>query len=300
MVAARNKADTRGGPSPSGGIRLVALDLDGVVWRGAQVLEGAREALHDVLRRGLDLRYVSNNSTAHRETISERLAAADLPAEVERVLTSGFACGTWLRRRLPEGSRVLVIGEKGLLRELREAGLEAYKVSEEAGALTEAVPLTETDAPAAVVVGMDRSFGHRALSTAQTAIRAGALYLATNTDATFPTPEGLLPGAGALVAAISTASQKEPVVVGKPSLALAEALTSVAGVRAEETLFVGDRLETDIAMGNAAKMVTALVLTGVTSEDDLRGSMASGGTARPDHVLNGLGELPALLDAICE
>jgi len=299
MVAARNKGDARVGASPSGGIRLVALDLDGVVWRGAQVLAGAREALHDVLRRDLDLRYVSNNSTAHRETISERLAAADLPAGVERVLTSGFACGNWLRRRLPEGSRVMVVGEKGLLRELREAGLDAYKVTDEPGVLTESVPPAETDAPAAVVVGMDRSFSHRALSTAQTAIRAGALYLATNTDATFPTPEGLLPGAGALVAAISTAAQKEPVVVGKPSLALAEALTDFTGVRAEEILFVGDRLETDIAMGSAAKMLTALVLTGVTSEEDLRASMAAGEAARPDHVLAGLGELPALLDAIC-
>ncbi|MBN1320962.1 MAG: HAD-IIA family hydrolase [Thermoleophilia bacterium] len=307
-----------GGTVSSGGsaIRAVALDLDGVVWRGSQVLPGAREALEDVLRRGLDLRYVSNNSTAHRETVSERLAGTGLPAGTERVLTSGFVTGRWLRDRLPAGSPVLVIGEDGLMRELREAGFAPYRAGEAAGAGADegiatgppagpgaggpAAPATDAAtraAPAAaVVVGMDRSFSYQALAAAQEAILGGALFVATNRDATFPTPNGVAPGAGSMVAAVATAAQREPVMMGKPGLALAETLAAVTGVAPAETVFVGDRLSTDIAMGREAGMVTVLVLTGITSETDLERARASGAGALPDHVLPGLTDLPRLLD----
>ena len=275
---------------PGGALRLVALDLDGVVWRGEELLPGAGEALADVVGRGLDLRYVSNNSTAHRETVSERLAAAGLPAGPERVLTSGFACGRWLRERLPEGSRVMVVGEEGLLRELQEAGFAAKHALGVAG---------KADAvPAAVVVGMDRSFTYRSLAAAQAAVLAGALYVATNDDATFPTTDGLAPGAGAIVAAISAATQREPVLVGKPGLALAEVLATVTGIPAEETLFIGDRLTTDVAMAKEAGMTAALVLTGVTTEEDLWRAEITREWVLPDHVLGSLEELPGLLDLL--
>jgi len=275
---------------PGGALRLVALDLDGVVWRGEELLPGAGEALADVVGRGLDLRYVSNNSTAHRETVSERLAAAGLPAGPERVLTSGFACGRWLRERLPEGSRVMVVGEEGLLRELQEAGLAAKHALGVAG---------KADAvPAAVVVGMDRSFTYRSLAAAQAAVLAGALYVATNDDATFPTTDGLAPGAGAIVAAINASTQREPVLVGKPGLALAEVLATVTGIPAEETLFVGDRLTTDVAMAKEAGMTAALVLTGVTTEEDLWRAEITREWVLPDHVLGSLEELPGLLDLL--
>lgn len=268
--------------------RLIALDLDGVVWRGSQVLPGVREALEDVLRRGLDLRYVSNNSTAHREAVSQRLAAAGLPAGPERVLTSGSVCGAWLRTRVPEGSVVLVVGEEGLIRELREAGFAAVHVIE--------APLgTE---PAAVVVGMDRTFTYQTLAAAQKAVRGGALYVATNSDVTFPTPDGLMPGAGSIVAAVSASAEREPVLVGKPSMTLAETLAAITKVPAAETLFVGDRLSTDIAMAKAAGMRAALTLTGVTTEEDLWRAEITGEWVLPDHVLESLSELPGLLDQL--
>jgi 4-nitrophenyl phosphatase len=295
-------------------LRLVALDLDGVVWRGDRVFAGAREALEDVLRRGFDLRYVSNNSTAHRETVSERLAAANLPAGAERVLTSGFVCGRWLRERFPEGSPVMVVGEQGLLRELREAGLDAYHATEtrepagpeagagvDSGARAAVAPMTGTPVvgtPVAVVVGMDRSFTYKTLMAAQTAICEGALYVVTNSDATFPTAQGLVPGAGSIVAAVSAAAQREPILVGKPSLVLAEALATVTGVPAAQTLFVGDRLSTDIAMAKEAGMVAALVLTGVTTDEDLWRAEITGEWVLPDHVLEGLRDLPGLLDLL--
>ncbi len=266
--------------------RLLALDLDGVVWRGSAVIAGAGDALDDALRRGLDLRYVSNNSTAHREEVSERLAAAGLPAGIERVLTSGFVCGQWLRSRVPEGGVVLVVGEAGLLRELREAGFEASPVAEAPRGVE----------PAAVVVGMDRAFTYKTLAAAQKAIRAGALYVATNSDVTFPTAHGLLPGAGSLVAAVSAAAESEPVVVGKPSMTLAETLAAITEVPAAETLFVGDRLSTDIAMAKAAGMMAALTLTGVTTNEDLWRAEITGEWVLPDHVLDSLADLPGLLD----
>jgi phosphoglycolate/pyridoxal phosphate phosphatase family enzyme len=272
--------------------RLVALDLDGVVWRGNEVFPGVREALEDALSRGLDLRYVSNNSAAHREAVSDRLAAAGLPAGVDRVLTSGFVCGAWLRTRLKEGCLVLVVGEAGLVRELREAGFAAFHVTETPG------PAVGAGEPAAVVVGMDRTFNYKTLAAAQAAIRAGALYVATNGDVTFPTANGLLPGAGALVAAVSAAAEREPVLVGKPSMTLAETLAAVTGVPAGETLFVGDRLSTDIAMAKAAGMMAALTLTGVTTNEDLWRAEITGEWVLPDHVLDSLADLPGLLDRL--
>ena len=286
MTSARRR---RQRPTARSRVRLVALDLDGVVYRGGMVLPGVREALEEVVRRGLDLRYVSNNSTAHRETVSERLAGMGLPAGADRVLTSGFVAGRWLRSRLPAGTSVMVMGEEGLVRELREAGLAAYHVGR-------ARPAPAP--PAAVVVGMDRSLSFQTLAEAQAAVRSGALFVATNPDPTFPTPDGLVPGAGALVAAVATAAETEPVFMGKPGQALAEIAGGGHRGPSAETLFVGDRLSTDIAMGHQAGMVTALVLTGVTSEADLECARAEAGSALPDHVLADLRELPALLDSL--
>ncbi len=122
--------------------------------------------------------------------------------------------------------------------------------------------------------------------------------MATNPDPTFPTPDGLVPGAGALVAAVAAAAEAEPVFMGKPGLALAETLASITGIPPGETLFVGDRLSTDIGMGHEAGMITALVFTGVTSEADLECARTQGAEALPDHVLADLRELPGLLDSL--
>lgn len=270
-------------------VRLVAFDLDGVIWRGTAVLPGVPEALNDVVRRGLDLRYVSNNSTAHREVVSERLARLGLPAGTERVLTSAFVAGWWLRERLPAGARVMVLGEEGLLRELREAGLDAFH-AEDTG--------FDDPPPAAVVVGMDRRFTYETVAKAMSAIKGGALFVATNRDATFPTPDRLVPGAGAVVAAVATAADKEPVVMGKPEPALAQSLVSVTGIAAEETLFVGDRLETDIAMASRAGMRSVMVLTGISSEADLEDARQRGNVPLPDFVLPDLRGLAGLLDSL--
>lgn len=283
--------------------RLVALDLDGVVYLGDQVLPGVREALEDVLRRDLDLRYVTNNSTRHRRDVSELLTSMGLPAGTERILTSGFVAGQWLRTRLPKGALVAVMGESGLLSELSEAGFAAYHIASEVpGVRAHQVDGQEASAeklvPAAVVVGMDRSISFGTLTRAQAALRNGALFVATNPDATFPTLDGVVPGAGAIVAAVATAAGTTPIFMGKPGLVLAETLATVTGIPSSQTLFIGDRLETDIVMGHSAGMTTTLVLTGVTSEADLESEHNRKGGVLPDHVLTNLGELPSLLDSL--
>ncbi len=270
-------------------IRLVALDLDGVVYRGGLVLPGAVKALRDVLSRGLDLRYVSNNSTAHRRTVSERLAKMGVPAGESRVLTSGYVTGRWLRARLSEGAPVMVVGEDGLIAELREAGLDAFHASGEAAG--DAAHGVTGKVPKAVVVGMDRAFTFGSLAAAQKAIMDGALFVATNRDATFPTPDGLVPGSGAIVAAVATAAQTEPVLIGKPSTALAKALEEASGVSPADTVFVGDRVSTDIVMGHEAGMVTVLVLTGVSRVGDPGNSLA-------DYVIKDLTELAGVLERL--
>ncbi len=336
FFAAAGAASGSAGSPGSGPVRLVAVDLDGVVWLGGSVLPDAPAALSDILRRGLDLRYVTNNSTAHRETVSARLAAAGLPAGADRVLTSGYVTARWLRQRLPEGAPVLVVGEPGLMRELSEAGLAPVHAGEEAAekagqgrsdpgsggaaqaeASPAAVPQSSASGGAAartigaalsvspsgapyraVVVGMDRGFHFKMLAQAQAAVLAGALFVGTNPDRTFPTPAGLLPGTGSVVAAVATAAQKEPTYMGKPGLGLAEILASVTGVPAAQTLFLGDRMSTDIGMGIRAGMVTALVLTGVTTPAEFERIHSIGGPDMPDHVLRTLADLPALLDSL--
>ncbi|MCJ7797210.1 MAG: HAD-IIA family hydrolase, partial [Thermoleophilia bacterium] len=260
---------------------MVAFDIDGVIHRGETLLPGAAEALADVLRRGLLLRYVTNNSSQHRSAVAARLAGFGLPAKLAYVLTSGAATSAWLQERLEPGARVLVVGGEGLVRELTEVGLEVSHaggllaaanggVSAQPGsarstaAMTQAVESLALAPPAAIVVGLDRSFCYDTLALAQAAIMAGALFVATNTDATFPVEGRLLPGGGAIVAALATASGREPVVMGKPERGLADVLLADSGGRAQSILFVGDKLNTDIEMASRAGMRSALVLTGVT------------------------------------
>jgi len=307
---------------------MVAFDIDGVILRGGSLLPGASRAVEDVLARGLLLRFVTNNSTRHRSEVAAKLAGLGLPVRADMVLTSAVATAAWLVARLGLGARVLVVGGSGLVRELAEAGLDPVHARGDAEVLSaEAVEAAEaaTSAPhvppaaaessvarsaadvpsaavrpaaaqpAAVAVGLDVGFDYQTLATAQEALLTDALFVATNIDATFPVEDRLLPGGGAIVAALATASGREPVVIGKPESGLAEALVAEAGGRAGSILFVGDKLNTDIEMASRAGMRSALVLTGVTERSELEAP----GASQPDFVLETLEELPDLLDRLC-
>jgi glycerol 3-phosphatase-2 len=279
-------------------LRMVAFDIDGVIHRGARLLPGAPEALQAVLERGLLLRYVTNNSTTHHSAVAARLSDFGLPATPEQVLSSGAATATYLRGRLPAGAPVLVLGGEGLIQELREVGLAARHAASTDAEWHSAATGSST-APAAVVVGLDRSFTYDTLAAAQAAILAGAMFIATNADATFPAEDRVYPGGGAVVAAVATAAGRPPVVIGKPEPELARLLAESGDVSPGQVLFVGDRLDTDIGMARRAGMISALVLTGVTGPGDLAAAREAGREeVLPDHVLEDLRGLPPLLDIL--
>lgn len=263
-------------------IELVAFDLDGVLYRGRMVLPHAREAVQAVRNRNLYVRFVTNNSTLHRRMVTDRLRAMGFTAYEEEVLGSAAAAAAWLRARVEAGSLVVVVGESGLLEELSEAGFDVLHADQ----MTDDVCSAE-----AVVVGLDRKLTYSSLARAQWHIRRGALFVATNTDATFPAEDRLLPGAGSIVAAVATAAGSEPHVIGKPALAMAEVLTQSTRIAPERIVFVGDRVDTDIVFGKRAGMKTVLVLTGVHGRKD-----AEQLGVEPDAVIKNLAMLPRLLD----
>lgn len=241
---------------------VALLDLDGVVYRGAQAIAGAADALAAARAAGMRLAFVTNNALRQPEEVAEKLAGVGVPAEPDDVVTSAQAAARMLAERLDPGARVLVCGGGGLRTAVRRAGLALVQSAD--------------DDPAAVVNGFDPTLDYERMAEAALAIRHGALWVASNLDLTVPAERGLLPGAGSIVALLRAATDRQPLVAGKPERALHE--ESVARSVARRPLVVGDRLDTDVEGGNRARTPTLLVLTGVATLADL---LAAGGLHRP-------------------
>jgi len=242
---------------------LLVLDLDGVVYVGPDAVPGAVHALEAAVRSGTALRYATNNAARPPEVVAEHLRTLGLPATADEVVTASQAAAAVVADRLGAGARVLAVGGPGVAEALSEVGL---------------VPVTSADdEPAAVVQGYGPDVGWRQLTEAALAVRAGALWVATNLDATLPTPRGQAPGNGSLVAAVRTATGAEPLVAGKPEPGLFRLAARGAG----SPLAVGDRLDTDIAAARNAGMPSLLVLTGVSGPEQLLGAVPA---ERPDAV----------------
>lgn len=255
----------------------VLFDLDGTVYRGGEPAPGALEAIQEVHRRGVAVRYVTNNASKPAQAVVDHLAGFGIDSEVAEVSTSAQAGAAVVVDKLPAGSRVLVLGAPALEAEVERLGL---------------VPVREfVEQPVAVVQGLFTELGYRDFAEACLAIRAGALWVACNADRTLPTERGLLPGNGALVELLRAATDQEPVVAGKPERPLLDRAVNSAGASAP--LMVGDRLDTDIAGARAAGMPSLMVLTGVNTPRDL---LECSPDLRPDHVaadLRGLLEPPS-------
>ncbi|MBS1710581.1 MAG: HAD-IIA family hydrolase [Armatimonadetes bacterium] len=237
--------------------RAVFLDLDGTVYRGSEPCRGAQEAIDRIVRMGLPVRYLTNNSAARPIQVTEKLRGLGIPCEPGWVVTSGqVAAQTLVERNIRS---VGVVGNPGLFETLAEAGLSA-------------VPFGISEA---VVVGICHTFDYAMLQAAADAIRGGAAFLATNADKTYPF-EGnrFAPGAGAIVAAVEAASGIPPEIVGKPSPAMAAWAAHSLGVEPSEAVFAGDRPDTDIQSALNAGCLPWLVLTGVTSSP-VQGFMGS-------------------------
>ncbi|HEV2527716.1 MAG TPA: HAD-IIA family hydrolase [Thermomicrobiales bacterium] len=256
------------------------FDMDGVLYRGSDPLPGVGELLAAIESRGAGFVLATNNSMASPQQYAERLSAMGLTVGAEKIQTSGTATRDYLKQHLPEGAPVYVVGMPGLKEQIYDVG--GFTVAEPA----EGVANT-----AAVVCGLDQTFTYDKLKAAFFAIRAGARFIATNIDSSLPTESGFVPGAGTIIAAIRTATGVEPTVIGKPSPEVLIQAALELGAGPAESVMIGDRLDTDILAGNRAKMLTAMVLTGVSTFEEVAGSGIT-----PDIVIPGLPELRALLE----
>jgi glycerol-1-phosphatase len=262
-----------GGASLAHAYQLIIFDLDGVVYLGTEPVSGAAQAIEATVDGGTAVTFVTNNASRRAADVGALLRGMGVKARDSDVLTSAQAAAELLESDLPAGSPVLVVGAPALAEEIRAAGL---------------TPVERADArPLAVVQGYGPDVGWVQLAEACVAIRAGAQWVATNTDVTLPSPRGPLPGNGSLVAALATALGREPdVVVGKPEPTLFRLAAQHRS--ADRVLVVGDRLDTDIEGANRAGLDSLLVLTGVSTPTDV---LAAPAPRRPTFVAAGLPSL---------
>jgi len=261
-------------------IKAVIFDLDGVIYRGQTPLPGADDVTRWLQARDFQTYYFTNNSTKTRESYVELLAGYGVSTDVDHIVTSASLTVRYFTDNDLLPARVLVVGEAGLPAELREVGVQV--VRRRGGKPVDYV-----------VVGMDRKFTYAKLHEAQQAILAGATFIATNRDATYPIEGNVIPGGGSIVAAVATAAEKEPILIGKPSPEAGRLITHMAGVEAHEALMVGDRLETDIEMGRRAGLLTCLVLTGISTRQEAE---ALPPKSQPHWIVDTIQQVPDILE----
>jgi 4-nitrophenyl phosphatase len=248
------------------------FDMDGVLYRGKVPLPGVADLLALLNERGVAYACATNNATMTPEEFSEKLAGMGIAMPSERIITSPVATRRYLEVRNPRGTPLYCIGMNGLRNALFGDG---YFVEDDTH-------------PTYVVVGMDFQVTYPQLRRASLHIRAGATFIGTNPDTTFPAEDGIVPGCGALLALLRVGSEREPYVIGKPGPAIFEAAISILGADPARTLTIGDRLDTDIAGARAAGLASALVLTGVSTAESLAQS-----AIQPDAVYADLPTLTA-------
>jgi glycerol-1-phosphatase len=252
------------------------VDLDGVVYRGDHVVPAAPEVLVRVRDLNVKLLFLTNNSARTPQQVAERLRKLGVEAQPTEVLTSALATAALLRREASTGRKAYVIGERGVREALASEGI--------------AILDGEPDRADLVVVGWDRSVDYAKLKTASLLVERGARLIATNADASYPAADGMWPGAGALLAAVTTTTGATPTIVGKPAQPMFRA--AVERTSARRPLVVGDRLDTDIGGARAMGFDSLLVMTGASNASGLLGTTSLPTYVAPD--LSGLLEdLPA-------
>ncbi|MBM5804520.1 MAG: HAD-IIA family hydrolase [Candidatus Verstraetearchaeota archaeon] len=251
------------------------LDLDGNIYRGDRPVEGAAGVIDALRKKGKKVLFLTNNSTRTPQEYTEKLRGMGIETSPEEILTSSIATAIYMRNL--ERGGVYVVGEAALKSAI--AG-EGFTLLDEEGARRAKY----------VVCGLDSGVTYRKLAAACLAIQGGAKFIAANTDRNLPVEGGYLPGAGAIVGAIVTATGAKPIIVGKPSKNIMGIALKRLGVGRGEVAMVGDCLDIDVAAGRNAGVYTILVLTGVTCRSDLRGR-----SVLPDLTLESVADLIELI-----
>lgn len=245
------------------------IDLDGVVWRGEEAIAGSTETIEILRDEGKRVVFVTNNASRSPREYAVKLMRLRIPTDPSDVVTSAHAVVEHLRSiRLHRGDRVHICGAPGLAQVLRGHGF---------------APTVQTQDVKALVVAWNPRLTFEDIRRAADLARTGMPFIGANRDATYPSESGLLPGTGAILAAIETAAGRSATVVGKPQPGVIRIALHRADVDPSRALFIGDRPETDVAGARAAGLPVALVLTGVTGEREL-GTLSD----RPDVILGSL------------
>jgi 4-nitrophenyl phosphatase len=246
-------------------IRALIIDMDGVLWHGNQAIAGLTDFFQAL--RGLNLRFIlaTNNASHTPQQYVQKLADMGVTVDVEEIMTSAMATALYLAEKMnPAETRVFVVGEDGATQALLEQGFTLTGLYEING---------ETSRGADVVVcGKDHTINWDKLATATLNIRAGAKFIGTNGDNTLPTELGLIHGNGAILAALQTATGVSPTIIGKPEPIMYQQAIARLGADLAETIAIGDKLETDILGAVRTGIRSLMVLTGVSTEADLKSS----------------------------
>ena len=252
------------------GITAVVLDMDGVLWRESEPIGDLPAIFRKFDEENIKVVLATNNAMKSVSQFVSKINNFGVKLEEWQIATSAQAVSFYLKQKYPIQTKVHVVGMDSLKTEISEAGYI----------------LCDSNV-AAVIVGVDRDITYDKIKIANRLIREGAEFIGTNPDKTYPTPEGLAPGAGSIIAAVAAAAEREPVFVGKPGKILMDlSISKFIGIQKNQILMVGDRLETDIAAGQACGCRTALVLSGVTTRE-----MAEKWLPKPDYICFDLSEL---------
>jgi 4-nitrophenyl phosphatase len=230
------------------------LDMDGVLWRDNTPIGNLSHIFESIASRGIRIALATNNSTKTVPQYLSKLDELGVVLEPWQIVTSSSAVTDLLIKKFPNRGEVFMIGEDGVRQSLKDAGFDIALEG-------------ETSKAVAVVVGIDREINYNKLKEATLLIRRGLPFFGTNADLTFPSPDGLIPGAGSFLALLAAATGVTPIVAGKPSPEILELALKRLGTPRAQTLVVGDRLETDIAGGQSIGCPTALVLSGVSTRE---------------------------------
>nr|QNO41488.1 phosphoglycolate phosphatase [Methanosarcinales archaeon ANME-2c ERB4]QNO42080.1 phosphoglycolate phosphatase [Methanosarcinales archaeon ANME-2c ERB4]QNO42650.1 phosphoglycolate phosphatase [Methanosarcinales archaeon ANME-2c ERB4]QNO48245.1 phosphoglycolate phosphatase [Methanosarcinales archaeon ANME-2c ERB4] len=260
------------------------LDLDGVIFRGSEVIAGAPDAVNRLLDSARVV-FLTNNSTQSREAVSARLNASGIRCRESDVITAGYAAAVYIRKRYG-AQKIYPIGEAGLIHELKAEGHKIDPGRDGSRVEGSGEGRGEDAVADFVVVGLDRDLTYEKLRIGLQNILAGAGLIATNTDPILPVERGFLPGAGAIVRALEMASGRSAFVIGKPNPPMMDAVIDHLRLPAHECMLVGDRLETDILAGSRYGMKTVLVLSGVETAESVRQSRI-----KPDAVIGSIAEM---------